>query len=460
MTGGWNDESADLAALRALVAEKISDIRVQNRWSPLPHQVPPKGEDWLGWLLLGGRGSGKTAASSHYIVNHVNGPPCMPGPVPHWLGIIAPTLGDAATSCFAGPAGIRAIDPTASLKQKPGGLVIDWPNGTQAKLFGAREPDDVERLRSGGNTCLVWCEEMAAWRYMQEAWDQMRFGLRVGPHPRWIGSTTPKPRPLIKELFMGQKYRNVVVTHATMYDNPHLPEHIRTALEEAYGGSTLGSQELYGRLIEQDEAALWNREVIERNRLLVAPDLPKIVIGVDPSGGAGEQGIIAVGMDAKLEEGKTIKHGYVLDDRTVTMKPDGWGKAAVQAAIDWDADAIVVETNFGGDMAVSTIVTAAERMDAGAIPIRTVRASRGKIPRAQPVSVLTTQGRWHHVGRFPNLEDQMCTWTLESDYSPDRIDAMVWPAWYLKLVSTVFKTMGTFGGSAMTSRVLTRRRPA
>jgi phage terminase large subunit-like protein len=259
---------------------------------------------------------------------------------------------------------------------------------------------------------------------------------------------------------MGQKYRNVVVTHATMYDNPHLPEHIRTALEEAYGGSTLGSQELYGRLIEQDEAALWNREVIERNRLLVAPDLPKIVIGVDPSGGAGEQGIIAVGMDAKLEEGKTIKHGYVLDDRTVTMKPDGWGKAAVQAAIDWDADAIVVETNFGGDMAVSTIVTAAERMDAGAIPIRTVRASRGKIPRAQPVSVLTTQGRWHHVGRFPNLEDQMCTWTLESDYSPDRIDAMVWPAWYLKLVSTVFKTMGTFGGSAMTSRVLTRRRPA
>ena len=330
----------------------------------------------------------------------------MSGPIPHWIGIVAPTLGDAATSCYAGPAGIRHFDPSALLKQKPGGLLVEWPNGSQAKLFGAREPDDVERLRSGGNTCLVWVEELAAFRYGQEAFDQFRFGLRVGSHPKWIGSTTPKPRPLIKKLSTGG-YKGVITTHATMYDNVHLPAHIKDALEEAYAGTTLGSQELLGNLVEQADNALWTRDMIERNRLAIAPDMQKVEIGVDPSGGSGEQGIVVVGGLTVIEEGKSLKHGYTLADLSVRMSPDGWGRTAIQAAQDWDADCVVVEVNFGGDMAVSTLVTAAEALGIS-VPIRTVRASRGKQPRAQPVSAMAAQNRWHWVGTFPELEDEQC----------------------------------------------------
>jgi phage terminase large subunit-like protein len=444
------DDSTAAQRLREVLAQNIQLEMTTPRWMPLPHQVPPRGTDWLGWLLLAGRGAGKTAACSRFVVDHVHGPPCMPGEVPHWMGIIAPTLGDAATACFSGPAGIRTMDPQANMVSKVGGLLVQWPNGSQAKMFGAREPDDIERLRAGGNTCLVWLEELAAWRYMEDAWDQMRFGLRIGPHPRWIGSTTPKPRPLIKKLSKGE-FRDVVLTHATTDDNPHLPQHIRDALEEAYSGTALGSQELLGRLVEQDENALWTRELIELNRLKESPELKKIEVGVDPSGGAGEQGIVVVGYNLVPDLKKLLKHGYTLDDRTVHLHPEGWGRAAVQAAVDWDADAIVVEINFGGDMAVSTIITAEEQMGIH-IPVKTVRASRGKVPRAQPVASMQVQGRWHNVGNFPELEDQQCTWTLDADYSPDRIDAMVWPAWHMKLVSTILKTVGSFGGSEMARR--------
>jgi len=448
------DGLGGLDALSAVVRRQLEQLMVQKSWAPLPHQVPPAGDDWLGWLMVAGRGSGKTAACSRWIVDHAAGPPCLPGPVPHWIGIIAPTLGDAATACYSGPAGIASFDRDVVMSQKVGGLLLTWPNGSVAKMFGAREPDDIERLRAGGNTCAVWCEELAAWRYMQDAWDQMRFGLRVGRHPHWIASTTPKPRPLIKKL-VEERPRGVVTTTATTYDNPHLPQHIRDALEETYGGTTLGAQELYGRLIEQDEDALWTREVIEANRVAVAPPLKHVVVGVDPSGGSGEQGIVVVGQVPVVAEGRTLKHGYVLSDASVRAKPEGWGRAAVEAAVDHEADAVVVEVNFGGDMAVSTVVNAAEQLGVP-IPVRTVRASRGKSPRAEPVSALSVQGRWHHVGRFDELEDQLCTWTRDSTWSPDRLDAMVWPAWYLKVVTVVFRTTGSFGGGMMGGVLRTR----
>lgn len=449
----WETQSgAD--QLRAVMAKQLEQAMVTKRWQPLPHQTPPAG-DWLGWMLLGGRGSGKTAADAKFMVDHVHGPPCLSGPTPHWMAIVAPTLGDAATSCFSGPAGIRSFDPDAVMSQKIGGQLVQWPNGSQAKMYGARDPDDVERLRAGGNTCLVWLEELAAWRYLEEAWDQIQFGLRVGPHPRWIGSSTPKPRPRIKKLAEGV-VRGAVVTHATMYDNPHLPAHIRDALEEAYAGTAIGAQELHGRLVEQDENALWTRENIEANRLHVAPPLSKIEVGVDPSGGSGEQGIVVVGAASMTVEGKLLKHGYVLADTTVHLKPEGWSRTAVRTAVDWEANAIVVETNFGGDMAVSTLMTACEA-EGVAVPIKTVHASRGKKPRAQPVSAMSVQGRWHLVGEFPELEDQYCTWTEDAKWSPDRLDASVWPAWHLRLVSTIYRSVGSFGGSAMVHRNLLRR---
>lgn len=450
------------AMLRSRAAEKLlmhARTLTEPRWTPLPHQVPPDGR-WSGWALCAGRGAGKTDACANYIAQHVAGPPCLPGPVPHWIGIIAPTLGDAATSCYGGPSGLRVHSPEARMVTVQGGTVIRWPNGSEAKLFGAHSPEDVERLRSGGNRCLNWLEELAAWRYLEDTWDQMRFGLRTGPHPHWVASTTPKPRTLIKKLMSG-RMDNVVVTRGTTYDNPHLPEDIREALEDAYGGTQIGRQELYAEVIDQDENALWNRGIIDAGRLRPdqAPPMLKKSVGVDPSGGRGEQGIIVVGKamqeHLRVVNGKErvvqLAHGYVLADRTCHLSPDGWGRRVVQAAIDHEADDICVEVNFGGDMAINTVRAAADAMGMP-IPIKTVRATRGKQVRAEPVSALTEQGRWHMVGTFPELEDQMCTWYPELDWSPDRLDAMVWPAHHLRIVKTAMTGNATSGGLAAATK--------
>lgn len=450
-----SDVSAKAAEFlaRAIANEKFS---VGARWNPLPHQVPPPG-DWYGWLLRAGRGAGKTDACAKYVVDHVNGPPCMNGPIPHWIGIIAPTLGDAATACFDGPSGIKAHDATAKMTGGPGGLTIKWDNGSQAKLFGASTPEDVERLRAGGNRCLAWLEELAAWRHLDDCWDHMRFGLRVGPRPHFVASTTPKPRQLIKALVKGD-YENVVTTRASTNDNPHLETHIRDSLFERYGGTTLGAQELDADIVEQVDGAFWQRDNIDRDRISEVPDgLQRITVGVDPSGGAGEQGIVVVGKQEfrSIVDGrpKIEYHGYVLDDRSCNLSPDGWGRRAVQTAIDWEADDIVVETNYGGDMAVATIQGAANDLGVP-IPVRKVTASRGKRVRAEPVSVLSNREKWHHVGRFEQLEDQLCTWTPELDWSPDRLDAMVWGAWHVKLVGTrQLHAVGKYGGSSMNAKI-------
>lgn len=439
----------DKGAVARYAAELLSNRLNAPQWRPQPHQVPPPG-DWYGWLLMAGRGAGKTDACSSYIKDHVNGPPCLPGTVPHWVGIIAPTLGDAVTACFEGPSGLRQKDPTCRLVQAPGGTVIRWENGSQAKLFGAHSPEDVERLRAGGNLCVAWMEELAAWRYLDGCWDQLRFGLRSGPRPHWIASTTPKPKPLIKKLDKGD-VGNVVKTHATMYDNPHLEKHIKDALEETYSGTQLGAQELYGRLLEEDENALWTREIIEASRIDPdkVPPLIRITVGVDPSGGAGEQGIVVTGKSG-LIDGR--HHGFVLDDRSCHLPPDGWGTRVVQAAVDWDADDICVEVNYGGDQAVAVVTTAMEKMGVE-IPVRQVRATRGKAVRAQPVSALSAQGRWHHAGVFDELETQLTTWYPELGWSPDRLDGMVWGAWHLKLVHTSAVGRGSVATQAAARRI-------
>lgn len=452
----------DRAAIARRAAAALADRIQRPHWKPLPHQIPPPG-DWYGWALIAGRGAGKTDACAAYIDAHINGPPCLPGPVPHWIGIIAPTLGDAATSCFAGPSGIRAHSPGARLVNGVGGMTVRWPNGSQAKLFGAHTPEDVERLRSGGNRCVVWAEELAAWRYLDEAWNHMRFGLRVGPRPHWVASTTPKPRTLIKRIADGQE-RGAVVTTATTYDNPHLEQHIRDQLEEAYGGTQLGQQELMGLLMEEDENALWTRAMVDAARVRPedVPDLVRVTVGVDPSGGAGEQGIVVAGKsglvlptlhNSAATGGRPEHHGYVLDDRTCRLPPDGWGRRAIQAAIDWQADDVVCERNYGGDMAVATLRAAAEALGVQ-IPIRTVTATRGKQVRAQPVSALAAQGRWHHAGVFPRLEEQLTTWHPELGWSPDRLDAAVWTAWHLKLVRTAASGQGSLGGDLARTRIV------
>lgn len=400
-------------------------------WVPLPHQIPPAGNYFV-WLLMGGRGAGKTAAAARDMHNHVHGPPCLSNvPGGHWPAIIAPTLGDGVTSCVNGPSGLRQHCPDVKLRTNTGGTLVRWPNGTEAKIFGAHNPEDVERLRSGGNRCYVWAEELAAWRYLEECWQHMRYGLRLGPWPHVVASTTPKPRKLIKELVRAD---NVVITKATTDDNPHLHPDVKAALYEDYGGTRLGRQELYAELLEDFPGALWDYDTITDNRITI-PAMPdwfdRMAIGVDPAVtvAGDETGIIVAAVLPPYEytvnpETEHRRHGFVLADYSKNDSPTGWAREVITAFREWEANIVIAEVNNGGDLVAHTIRT----ID-GSIPIKAVHASRGKAKRAEPVSALYQQGLIHHVGEFPELEEQMTSWdSLEPDesWSPDRMDAMVW----------------------------------
>lgn len=417
-----------------------------DTWRPEPHQIPPAG-DWFVWLLLGGRGAGKTAAAARYMHEHINGPPCVSGvPGGHWPAIIAPTLGDAVTSCVNGPSGLRLHDPGVKVSQTVGGAMVRWSNGVEAKLFGAHTPEDVERLRSGGNRCIVWAEELAAWRYIDDCWQHMRYGLRLGPRPHVVASTTPKNKTIIKKLVKAylsgevtEELGRVVVTKATTNDNPHLPKHIKAMLFADYGGTRLGRQELFAEILEDVEGALWTPSIIEDGRIgfsQMPQNLDLIVVSVDPPAKqtGAECGIIVQGVKHRYkpiadDPEQKLSHGFVLADCSLYGSPNEWGMAVVEAFDDWGANTVVAEVNNGGDMVKATM-----RNIRDTLPVEEVHASRGKAIRAEPVVALYEQTRWHHVGNFPMLEDQQTSWDKDDppdDWSPDRMDALVWGAWKL-----------------------------
>lgn len=406
-----------------------------DKWKPLVHQLPPN-DDYFVFAIIGGRGCGKTATLSRMLHEHAMGPPCLPHVKGgHWIGIIAPTIGDAVTSVVDGPSGLRCHDPGLKLRQTVGGTKVTWSNGAEAKIFGAHTPDDVERLRSGGNRCYVAAEELSSWRYLNECWQHMRYGLRVGPHPRVMVATTPKTRPLIKKLFKDSKdpKNRIVIKHATTNDNPHLPDNIKEELYRDYAGTRLGRQELEGLLIEDVQGALWSSELIDQYRLRY-DDIPdkfdQVVVAVDPQAKllSDVTGIIVVGIKNRWTEPGIMRpdqaHGFVLGDYSIGGRPEVWAKSVKRAYRDFRANYVVAEVNNGGEMVKSTIHTADPTL-----PVTDVWASRGKAIRAEPVSYLYEQGRIHHVGDFPQLEDNMTSWDASdppTDWSPDRMDAMVW----------------------------------
>lgn len=439
-----------LPRLRRLQALE-HQLRSQGRpdWKPEPYQLAPQG-DWGLWLFLAGRGTGKTDACAFYVDNHMTGPPCdtrLPGG--HRIAIIAPTLGDALESCVNGPSGLKAHNPGVRSAQSTGGTYVRWPSGAEAKLFGADGPGDVDRLRAGGNRCLAWLEELAAWRYLESSWNHMRFGLRVGPHPRVVASTTPKSRLLIraamgkasaKEMaeLLGDPPMTVAVTRASTSDNPHLDPSVRDALYATYRDTRLGRQELGGELLEDVEGALWTGAMIDGGRVPAHPDLVRVVVAIDPAVTASTDsdatGIIVAG---KGVDGL----GYVLADRSCKLSPDGWARRAVAAYGEFAADRIVAEVNNGGDMVESTLRV----VDAG-VSYRKLHASRGKQTRAEPIAALYEQGKIHHVGAFAELEDELTQWTPESGDSPDRLDALVWAMTDLMLGGSNQVAVGTAPG--------------
>jgi len=398
------------------VVAGIHDLEAWKPWVPMAHQVPPEG-DWRLWLLMAGRGSGKTDAAAAYVDRWMSS---HPG---HRLQIIAPTLGDAVESCVLGPSGLIAHNAAIKFRSAVGGTYVRWPNGSEGKLFGAHTPDDVERLRAGGNRHLAWYEELAAWRRMKEAIEQSRFGLRLGSRPHAVASTTPKPRKRLIELM---KEDGTVVTHARMDDNPHLDAATRAFLYDTYGGTRLGRQELEGEVLTDIPGALWTWDRIDALRVDAAPDMARLVVAIDPAVTAKEDsdetGIVVVGLGAD-------GHGYVLDDLSCRMSPDGWGQRAVTAYHQRKADRVIAEVNQGGDLVEHLIRTVDPK-----VAYDSVRATRGKRTRAEPIAALYEQGKVHHVGAFTELEDQMAAMVPEgSDEGDDRVDALVWALTYLML---------------------------
>lgn len=411
--------------LLAAIAERLR----RPVWTPYPWQVCPGtlGAQEL-WLIEGGRGIGKTDGCARYMDAHMSGPPCDPRiPGGHRAAIVAPTQDDAAESCVNGPSGLRAHNPQVEIKVQPGGTFAVWPNGARAKLFGAHTPNDVDRLRAGGNRCLAWVEEAAAMRHLEEAVANLRMGLRVGTVPHIVGSSTPRPTTQYKAF----RSRHRFLTHATTAQADRLDPTVREELYRLYEGSRLGRQELLGELLEDVEGALWRLDDIDRARVATAPAaLERVVVAVDPpaTSTGDECGIVVVGLASERY--------YVLADLSRQATPEEWGELVCRTYVEWDADLITAEINQGGEMVTSVIRNAwrelarGRRVDRGlpAPRIQPVRAKRGKALRADPVAQLysPTFQRVCHVGVLEKLEDQMTTWVPGEDDSPDRLDALVY----------------------------------
>ncbi|MGW6598491.1 terminase large subunit domain-containing protein [Streptomyces sp. NPDC055036] len=416
---------AELVLLEEELRAKVWAKR-WGKWTPYPWQVPPEHIETLGWWLqLGGRGTGKTDGCARYMVEHVNGPPCDPRlKGGHRMAIVAPTQGDAVEACVNGPSGLKGHDPRVVLRTTSGGTYARWPNGAEAKLFGAHSPDDVERLRAGGNRCLVWMEEAAAMRRLGAAITHSEMGLRIGPNPHYIASTTPKPRTELIEL---TRRTDVTVTRGRTRDAVHLPEEQRRKLIEKYAGTRMEKQELDGQLIEDIEGALWTRALFDATRVGAAPPMSRIVVAMDPAATSGdeadEMGILVAGRGQQYlpdANGTKRQHGYLLDDLSGRMRPVDAARVAIRAYHQHQADAIVAEVNNGGEW-IGTVI----RQIDPTVNYRTVTATRGKVTRAEPVAAVFEQHAAHVVGSLPEFEEQCVTW-VPGDASPDRLDGGVW----------------------------------
>ena len=373
--------------------------------SARPTQLPPDG-NWLTWLVLAGRGFGKTRLGAEWLAWKAvrnNGT--------RWA-IVAPTFSDARDTCVEGESGIKAILERYGYLAKWNRSLgeIELTNGSRIKLFSADEP---ERLR-GPQHHGAWCDELAAWRY-DEAWDQLAFGLRLGQNPQTVVTTTPKPIPLVRKLLDRE---GVTVTRGSTFDNAaNLSPAALAELKARYEGTRLGRQELYGEVLNDVEGALFTYAMLEGTRVSELPDTPQqIVVAIDPAVTSGatsdETGIITA---ARIGD-----QFYILADRTLRDTPDAWARTAVDEYHQRKANYVVAEVNQGGDLIKQVIAT----VDAN-VPVKTINATRGKWLRAEPVAALWEQGRVHLVGSFPTLEDQMVSWTPADPKSPDRLDALV-----------------------------------
>ena len=387
------------------------------------HQRPPDG-DWTTWLLIGGRGAGKTRAGAEWVRAVATAPPQEGESDSRRIALIGETYAEAREVMVEGLSGLRAVhdSPTRPLWQ-PSRRRLEWPNGAVAYLFSSEDP---QALR-GPQFAYAWCDELGKWRHDASTWDMLQFALRLGPAPRQTVTTTPRPTALLKRLMA--ETGSVVTRAPTRANAAFLSPAFLDRVTARYAGTRLGRQELEGELIEGRSDALWTWKTIEASRKPFPPALTRIVVAVDPPVSTGRAadacGLIVAGMG---EDG----NAYVLEDASRRgVRPLDWARAAVALWRRHAADLIVAEVNQGGDM-VATVIGQVD----GGVPVKAVRAQRGKWLRAEPVAMLYAQGRVWHAGTFPELEDEMTDFGvdgLSDGRSPDRLDALVWAIWELLL---------------------------
>lgn len=409
------EDAPRLERLRTLTDEQRRELRYHWRLWARHDQLPPEG-DWRLWLILAGRGFGKTRAGAEWVRHVASADPSAR------IALIGASLGEARAVMIEGDSGVLAISPPGNIPRFEASLRrLTWPNGAQATFYSALEPESLR----GPQHSHAWCDEIAKWENTGDkalrCWDNLLLGLRLGEVPRLTATTTPRAVPLLRRAMAAD---DRVTTKGRTEDNgDHLPERFLVDIRATYGRSALGRQELDGEMIEDIAGALWTRALIEQCREPAGDAAHgRIVIGVDPPASAGGDacGIVVCALG---EDGT----GRVLADLSVeAASPERWARAVAAAAQGWKADRVIAEANQGGAM-VGSVLRAADV----SLPVRLVHASRGKAARAEPVAALYEAGRVRHAGTFPALEDELCGLIAGGRYegpgrSPDRADALVW----------------------------------
>lgn len=439
-------ESERNQQLSTLSDPEADSILWDWEWNARPNQLLPgtpsaaiRRADWVFWLLLAGRGFGKTRTGAEAVRSWAKDPKAR-------ILLISPTTADVRDVMIEGPSGLMASYPGHERPvYYPTRHLIQFPSGA---IGITRSADEPERLR-GPQFTKFWADELCAWRYPQEAWDQIMFGFRVvTPDLQGVITTTPKPIKTLKEI-IGDP--DTVVTRGSSYENrANIAAKYYSKVIAPYEGTRLGRQEIYAEVLEDVPGALWTRRLIDATRITLGEVrwdfLIRVVIAVDPAvtsnPDSAETGIVVAALTRSL-------HVLILDDLSLQGSPMEWARVAIAAYRSRRADAIVAEVNNGGDLVASNIRTVDQ-----AANVRSVRASRGKYIRAEPVSNLYQQGRVHHVGTFGALEDQLCGWTPQgNEKSPDRLDALVWAVTDLLIDQEQIEVSSQFGSPVVISPV-------
>jgi len=426
-------------------AEEEERLRLQeeeeaerNKWELDVHQIPPQDNEWLTWLLLCGRGVGKTFACAYYVDGYARRNPDAR------IGIIAVNQQEAVDVCVNGESGLKKFNKDIKVRVEVGGTHIRWPNGAQARVFGASTIEEVDKIR-GQNFSLVWADEIAAWKQLEYAWQMFSFALRINlankdEWPRCIASTTPRKIKFLKELLARSTTRRSVPMSTLEAKN--IPEARRKAFLEEYGGTRIGRQELDGELLDDVEGALWKTEWIDEHRIRfigseeevhkkfkeLVENCERIVVAVDPAVTArkisdreaktkSDPDDTAICVAGKGRDGDY----YVFDVYGIKVSPKEWAEKVIEEYDKWEADKIIAESNNGGDLVELNLKMV--RRDA---PVKLVHAFRGKDLRAEPIATLYEKGRVHHVGSFAEAEDQMTAFPVEKSMNDDMVDAIVY----------------------------------